>query len=221
MSSLRRALALALVTAGLAACSLDPSYLSLRLEAPSLPAVKTNDYREIAVTDFFLPDPVSDINLSQEVAEYFRTEVSFRFTGPVSRRSLALDKEEKLKDEAFWKEAASGAPGVLFLTGKARLEQELRKALMDRDSRASEEPFAQEKTWNERKSFTLQITLLLIDGGTGRPIFEKEYKETANYANTKQPVSFALFDMLVQLKLKFFRTVFGSDRLQDRYLIFR
>ncbi len=221
MSSLKRALALALVMAGLAACSLDPSYLSLRIEASSLPAVKTNDYREIAVTDFFLPDTSPDINLNQELAEYFRTEVSFRFKGPVSRRSLILDKEEKLKDEAFWKEAASGAPGILFLTGKARLEQELRKALLDKDTRTREEPFVQEKTWNERKSFTLQITLLLIDGGTGRAIFEKEYKETANYANTKQPVSFALFDMLQQLKLKFFRTVFGSDRLQDRYLIFR
>jgi len=221
MNFFRRAWALALVIAGLAACSLDPSYLSLRLEAPSLPSVKTTDYREIAVTDFFLPDPSPDTNLNQEVAEYFRTEVSFRFKGPVSRRSLTLDKEERLKDEAFWKEAASGAPGILFLTGKARLEQELRKALIDGALRPREEPFAQDKTWNERKSFILQITLILIDGGTGRPIFEKEYKETANYANTKQPASFALFDMLQQLKLKFFRTVFGSDRLQDRYLIFR
>jgi hypothetical protein len=221
MISFKGALALALIIAGLAACSLDPSYLSVRIDLPSPPAVKTNDYREIAVTDFFLAEPAADINLSQEVAEYFRTEISFRFKGSVSRSSLTLDNEEKLKDEAFWKDAASGDPGILFLTGKARLEQELMKALLARDSRSIEEPFAQKKTWNERKSFTLQITLLLIDGGTGKAVFEKEYKETASYTNTKQPVTFALFDLLQQLKLKFFRTVFGSDRIQERYFIFR
>lgn len=221
MSVFRRTSFLTLILACLAACSIDSPYVRLRVEAPSLPLVKMSDYREIAVADFFLAEPPAGLNLNQELTDYFKTEVGFRFKGTVSRRSLPLDKEEKLKDEAFWKEAAAGAPGLLFLTGKAGLEQELRKALLDKSSQGLEEPFAKEKAWDERKSFTLQITLFLVNGGTGRPVFEKEYKETINYTNTKQPIDFALFDLLQQLKLKFFRSVFGTDRLQERYIIFR
>ena len=221
MSPWKRILPLALALAGVGACGFDSSTLLLRLEAPSVPAVKTNDYREIVVADFFLPAPAPDINLNQELTEYFRAEVSLRFKGSVSRRPLPLDKEETLKDPAFWKEAAASATGVLFLTGKARLDEEWRKALLNKDAGRQVDPFLQKKTWNERKSFTLDITLLLLDGGTGEALWEKNYKETANYANTQQPASFALFDLLQQLKLKFFRTVFGSARPQERYLLFR
>jgi hypothetical protein len=221
MKAWKRSLLLALALAGGWACSVNSSYLMLRLEALSVPAVKTDDFREMAVADFYIPESAPGINLNQEVTDFFKAEAGSRFRGTVSRRSLILDKEEKLKDEAFWKEAAGGAPGVLVLTGKIRLEQELRKALLNEDIGSRENPFLQKKVLNERKNFTLQATLFLIDGGTGRVLFEKDYKEAANYANTKQPSAFALFDLLQQLKVKFFRTVFGSVRIQERYLLFR
>jgi len=221
MKAGKRWLPLVLALAGGWACSVNSSYLMLRLEALSVPVLKTEDFREMAVTDFYVPEPALDLNLNQEVTDYFRAELGPRFKGSVSRRSLVPDKEETFKDEAFWKEAAGGATGVLFLTGKIRLDQELRKALLNEDIGSRENPFLQKKVWNERKNFTLQTTLFLIDGGTGRVVFQKDYKEEANYANIKQPSAFALFDLLQQLKVKFFRSVFGSARIQERYLLFR
>jgi hypothetical protein len=221
MSLFRRAFFLTLILVCLASCSLNNSYVRIRVEAPSVPSVKMSDYREIAVADFFVPEPAPGLNLNRELTDYLKTELGFRFKGNISRRSLPLDKEDNLTDEAFWKEAAAGASGLLFLTGKASLEEELRKALLNKGSQGLEEPFTKEKAWAERKNFTLQVTLILIDGGTGSPVFKKEYKETINYTNIKQPPAFALFDLLQQLKLKFLRSVFGTDRPQERYIIFR
>ncbi|OGD24551.1 MAG: hypothetical protein A2Y56_13100 [Candidatus Aminicenantes bacterium RBG_13_63_10] len=204
-----------------AACSRNTAYVRVRLEVPTAPAVKVADYREIAVAGFCLPEPSTDVDLDQDLSAFFEAELKIRSGAAVSRRRLTLDDEALLGQEDFWKMANGAENKTLFLTGKARFEQELRKALLEKGGRRGEDPFRKDKVWEERKAFTLEASLMLIDGTTGRPVFERDYKEVATYSNIRQPASFALFDILQRLKVKFFRAVLGTERTQERYLLIK
>jgi len=210
---------LAAALTALAACALNPAYVRLRIEMAAPGAVRTDGCREIVVAGFHVAEAPDGIDLDRDLTAFFEAEFKIRSGAVVSRRRLAPDDEALLGNEEYWKAAGGGNNGVLFLTGKARFAQELRKALLERESARGEDPFLSDRVWKERRSFTLEATVMLIEGATGQPVFEKDFKETAAYANLRQPASFALFDMLQRLKIKFFRDVFGAERLQERYLL--
>lgn len=217
--ALRRAAGLVLLAAGLSACALNPAYVRLRIEMAAPGTVSMGGYREIVMAGFHVAEAPDDVDLDGDLTAFFEAEFKIRSEAAVSRRRAAPDDEALLGDEEYWKAAGGGNDGILFLTGKARFSQELRKALLEREPARGEDPFLSDKIWEERRSFTLEATVMLVDAATGRPVFEKDFKETAAYANLRQPASFALFDMLQRLKLKFFRDVFGAERLQERYLL--
>jgi hypothetical protein len=221
VAPLSRIAVLAAVLAAAAACSLDSPYVRVRVEMPTPAAVRTVDYREIVVAGFVATRPAEDVDLNDGLSSFFESELKVRVPAAAVSRRPAPESEDALKQEEIWRAAAGPERKVLFLAGKARFDQELRKALLESGPSRAEEPFSRDKVWEERKSFTLEATLMLIDGSTGRPIFEKEYKETATYANTRQPAGFALFDVLQRLKVKFFRDALGSQRIQERYLLYK
>lgn len=218
---LSRVVGLPLFLAALSACSLDSPYVRVRVEMPAPAAVRVEDYREIVLAGFHVAEPAADVDLNRDLSAFFEPELKLRTKAAVVRRRPAPDDAALLKQEDFWKGTAGAGDKVLFLTGKARFDQELRKALLEKDRGRSEDPFTSDKAWDERKSFTLEVTMMLIDGATGRPVFEKDYKETATYSNIRQPAPFALFDLMQRLKVKFFRDVLGAERIQERYLLYR
>lgn len=205
--------------AAAAACSLDSPYVRVRVEMPTTAVVRAEDYREVVVAGFVVARPAEGVDLNDGLSSFFETEFKVRVPSAVISRRPAPESEDALKQDERWRSAAGSGGKVLFLTGKAGFDQELRKALLESGPSRAEEPFSRDKVWDERKSFTLEATLMLIDGSTGRPVFEKEYKETATYTNIRQPAGFALFDVLQRLKVKFFRDALGAQRLQERYLL--
>ncbi|MBN2199389.1 MAG: hypothetical protein JW747_06010 [Candidatus Aminicenantes bacterium] len=214
-----RASGLALAAAALSACALNPAYVRLRVEMSAAGAVRADAYREIVMAGFCIAEAPDGIDLDRELSSFLEAEFKTRTRTPISLRRLAPDDEALLEKEEFWAAAAEGTEGTLFLTGKARFSQELRKALLERDAGRGEDPFVGDKEWKERRSYTLEATVMLIEGATGRPVFEKPYKETASYSNLSQPAAFALFDILQRLKIKLFSDVLGAERLEERYLL--
>jgi len=210
-----------LFLAALSACTLDSPYVRVRVEMPTVPAVKVDDYREIVVAGFHVAAPAEGVDLDADLSAFFEAELRARTGAQVARRRIVPEDAARLKEEEFWKRASGESGKTLFLSGTAVLEEESRKALLEKARRHDEDPFSTDKVWDERKVFTLKTTLMLIDGPSGRPVFEKEYKETATYADVRQPAPFALFDVMQRLKLKFFRAAFGGNRIQERYLLYR
>jgi hypothetical protein len=99
------------------------------------------------------------------------------------------------------------------------LTQETRKALSEDAMKELDGPFEQGKKLLERRVVTLELTLFLLRAETGELLYKKDFKETKSFENTKQPASFAFFELLHKVKQKFFRAVLGESRVQDRFLI--
>ena len=202
-----------------AACSMETNR-KLKIEIPSVPEVRLDQAQEIVLTNFWQDKEAKDFNLNQDLAQYFRDELKQPFKGKLSSKTIAWENADRAKDKDFWKQAAGEAKDALFLTGKAQFTQEVRKALLANEKRDIDDgPFAKEKAWAERKSFSLKLELFLIRSGSGEVLFQREYLEAANYPNVKQTAEFAFYDLLQRIKVKLFRSLFSTDKTQERYLL--
>ncbi len=200
-------------------CSLGSSYVRLRFPMTSPPTFSVADFQELVLAGFVVSEPPAEVEVAPTIRTFLEGEMKKRSPIPVVARPVELGGESLPENEEFWKAAAGTDRRVLFLTGTVRFDQELRKALLEKDLGRRETPFLTEKVWDERKTFTLQTKLKLIDGSTGRAVFEKDYKEVASYTRPDYPAAFALFDLLQRLKIKLSRDLFGAERLQERYLL--
>jgi hypothetical protein len=211
-------LTLLLIAFGASCASEGPR--KVRVELPTGPAVKLEEYKEFIVTDFREEAETKDFDLNKELVDYFSFEVGKKFKGKVTQRKTSPEKEAVWEDKSFWKNAGADYKEALFLTGSVRFIQETRKALLEGDRKPVDGPFKEEKrTLSERKLFTLTLNLFLIRADTGEIIFKNDYKETKAYANTNQIATFAFSDLVQRVKMKFFRNILGTDRIQERYLI--
>jgi hypothetical protein len=205
----------------LAACSIETTR-KVKIEMPSLPEVHLERSQEMIVTNFWQANEVQDFGLNQALVQYFQDELKRPFKGTVSTKTISWANADALKNKDFWKQAAGEAKNALFLTGKVQFGQELRKALLANEKRAVDDgPFAKERTWAERRNYSLKLEIFLIQSDTGGVIFQREYQEQMNYANIKQSAEFAFYDLLQRIKPKLFRILFGTDRIQERYLLSR
>ena len=107
------------------------------------------------------------------------------------------------------------------MTGSAEYTEETRKALLKKAKKRYEDPFPSQSRLEERKFFTLNVNLFLIDAQSGDALYKREFKETKAYDNPNQTAYFAFFDLVQQVKEKLLRTVLGAEQLQERYLITR
>ncbi len=205
----------------LSACSMETTQ-KVKIEMPSRPEVRLDQSQEIIVTNFWLDKETKDFNLNQDLVHYFQEELKRPFKGKLSTKTVAWDSADLPKNKDFWKGAAGDPQGTLFLTGKVQFNQELRKALLATEKRSIDDgPFGKEKTWAERRNFSLKLEIFLIQAENGEVLFQKEYQEQMNYPNIKQTAEFAFFDLLQRIKPKLFRVLFGTDRIQERYLLSR
>jgi hypothetical protein len=203
----------------LGACSIETTR-KVKIEMPSVPEVRLDRSQEMIVTNFWLDKEIPDFGLNQNLVQYFQDELKRPFKGKLSTKTIAWENADLPKNKEFWKQAAGDAKDTLFLTGKIQFGQELRKALLANERRAVDDgPFAKETAWAERRNYSLKLEIFLILSDTGEVLFQREYQEQMNYANIKQSAEFAFFDLIQRIKPKLLRALFGTDRVQERYLL--
>ena len=194
----------------------------MKVEIPGRPEVRLGQVQEIILTNIWQEKEVKDFNLSQDFIQYFQDELKQPFKGTLSTRMIAWDSADLPKNKDFWKKAGADGKNALFLTGRATFTEEVRKALLANEKRDIDDgPFAKEKTWAERKTYSLKLELFLINSDDGEVFFQKDYLETANYPNIKQTPEFAFYDLLQRVKTKLVRALFSTNRIQDRYLLIK
>ncbi|MFC2169349.1 hypothetical protein ACFLRM_02125 [Acidobacteriota bacterium] len=198
-------------------CS-SSSFWKLKIDVPVKAELDLEEVDEIVIADFFIKKETALSELNKELVEYFTFELVQNVDQKVSSKNGAIINEEVLKDEEYWKKL-SDKKNTVFLTGSAQYSEETRKAIIEKRKKRYEDPFPPEPGLRERKFYTLLLNLFIIDPQTGKPLYERTFKETQSYDNPNQTAYFAFFDLVQKIKLKFFRSLLGQGEVQERYLI--
>ncbi len=194
---------------------------NIRIDAPGKIALDLNQFSELFVTDFLIKSQTKGLDLNKEIMDYFSSELEKNFKGKISTKKITMEKEEVFKNEDFWKNLSADKENTLILTGNIQYKEEVRKAVIGRRKKDSEDPFQPVKALAERRFYLLNLDLYFIDGKTGKPLYKKSFKESRNYQNPEQTAYFAFFDLIKAVKEKLYRDLLGERRLQQRYLIIR
>jgi hypothetical protein len=199
-------------------CSSD-DYLKVQLNIPNKIPFDVDTFEEFILTDFLIKENVKDFDLNREIQEYFSAELSTRFKVGVEIKEEFTPTEEGLKSEASWKDFVDSAKKRVIFTGAVSYSQEVRKALLTKDTRRFEDPFPNKTQLAQRRFYSLDMDLYLIDAQTGKTIYMRTFKETKADKNPNQTAPFAFFQLIQRVKEKLFDGITGETRLQERYLI--
>ena len=199
-------------------CSND-DYLKVQLDIPNRTPFDIKTVEEFVLTDFLIKENVKDFELNKEIQEYFSTELSTNFDVDVEIKEEFTPTEEDLKSEDLWKKFDGDEKKRVIFTGAISYSQEIRKALLTQDKRRFESPFPNETKLAQRKFYSLDMELYLIDAQTGKTLYKRTFKETKADKNPNQIAPFAFFQLIQRVKEKLFAGITGDSRLQERYLI--
>lgn len=216
MKKIKIALLLALLLSFSCASS---DYWKLKIEVPERAVLNLDQFSEIVITNFLIKEERKDFDLNQELVDYFSFEIGQKFKGKISSKKISFEKEEPFKNEDFWKNLLPDLKEAIFITGSAQYTEEIRKAILEKKRARFEEPFVSERALAERRFYTLNLNLYIIDAKTGKALYERDFKESKGYENPKQRAPFAFFDLIQRVKSKFLRNILGETRIQERYLI--
>lgn len=195
-------------------------YLKLRIEVPGKTSFDLDQYKEVVVTNFLIKKETKDFNLNHEIVDYFSFEIGQNFNGKVSKEEITFE-EEPFENEAFWRNLLPAQEDAVLFTGGAEYTEEIRKAILQEKRDRYEDPFISKKRGlAERRFYTLNIDLYIIDAKTGKTLYTRNFKESKGYQNPKQTAAFAFFDLIQRVKAKFFRNILGEASIQERYLIY-
>lgn len=198
------------------------AYRKLKVELPAYSPIRLEDFLEVVITPFLVADQPKGIDLNKEIADYLKPELERKFKGRVTLRQVPLESEEAFKKPEYWQSLAVGSSKSLVVAGRATLNQETRKAILSRPVRSlEEEPLSPQKSLDERRIFTLEVSLYLIRAETGETLLQRDFKETKSYTNPNQRIDFAFYDLIQRVKAKLFRLILGEERIQNRYLLTR
>lgn len=201
-------------------CASD-KYRKLRIELPSKITFNLDQFSEVIVTNFLIKEETENFDLNQELVDYFSFEIGQNFKGKVSSENIAFEEDEPFKNEAFWRSLLPDKREAMLFTGAAQYSAEIRKAILDRKKQRFEDPFiSKERALAERRFYTLNLDLYIIDAKTGKPLYMRHFKESKGYENPEQTAPFAFFELIQRVKTKFFRNVLGEESIQERYLIY-
>jgi hypothetical protein len=204
----------------LASCS-SANYTRVAVQVPRKTVLDINQFDEIIVSDFLIKKEPENFNLNQELVTFFTTEMTQSIKGKVSRRRISLDSEELFKKASFWKDLLSDSKETILFTGIAEYTEEIRKAILQTKKKRSDDNFSRKEAVEERRFYTLNLSLYLIDSQTGETLYTQVFKETQGYKNPKQTGPFAFFDLAEKVKGKFFGQILSGARAQQRFLILR
>lgn len=200
-------------------CCSVTNYWKVRVEVPAKIVLDLNQYSNLVVADFLIQKEHKEFNLNQEIAKYFAEGLEQQFKGKVSSKKVSLDKEELFQDKDFWKSLIPGQEGTVILTGNVTYTQEIRKAILETRKKRDEDYYSRSQAIEERRFYTLDLSLYLIDTTTGEALYTRTFKETQGYNNPNQTAFFAFFDLMERVKTKLFQNLLGGARIQERYLI--
>lgn len=196
------------------------NYWKLKIEIPSKSSIDLGQYNEVVITNFLIKEETKDFDLNLEIVDYFSFEIGQNFNGKVSIEEITF-KEEPFKNEAFWKNLLPTRKDAILFTGGAQYNEEIRKAILQEKRERFEDPFISKKRGlAERRFYTLNIDIYIIDAKTGKTLYKRNFKESKGYQNPKQTAAFAFFDLIQRVKAKFFRNILGEASIQERYLIY-
>ncbi len=194
------------------------NFFRVNVEVPGKPIFDINQFDEIIVTDFFIKKETKGFDLNQELVNYFETQMKQNFKAKVSSRRVSLSNEELLKDKAFWKNIQPDSQGTVLFTGTVDYIEEVRKAIVQTKKKA-DDTFQRDQAIEERRFYTLTLVFYMIDAQTGEILYTRDFKETQGYRNPNQTAAFAFFDLADTVRSKFFSSVLGTVKIQQRYLI--
>jgi len=195
------------------------NYWKLKIEAPGVESVSLDQFKEVIITNFLVEKETKDFNLNQELIDYFSIELGKHFEGKIISKEISWEKEEIIKKEDHWRNLLPESKKALYLTGKTKYTQEIRKAILEQARDRSQESLFYKKGLAQRKFFTLILHLYLIKAQTGEILYERNFKESKSYQNPKQTANFAFYDLMEIIRMKFFRNILGEQTIQQRYLI--
>ncbi len=194
-------------------------YWKLRVEVPGKTSFNLDQYNEVVITNFLIKEETKGFNLNQELVDYFSFEIGQNFKGKVSIKEITFE-EEPFKNEAFWKNLLPDRKEAILFTGGVQYTEEIRKAILQKQKERFEDPFVSKKRkLAERRFYTLNLDLYIIDAKTGKALYKRNFKESKGFQNPKQTAPFAFFELIQRVKAKFFRNILGEARIQERYLI--
>ena len=195
-------------------------YWKLKIEVPGKTSFNLDQYNEVVITNFLIKEETKDFNLNQELVDYFSFEISQNFKGKVSIKEITFE-EEPFKNEDFWKNLLPDRKKAILFTGGVQYTEEIRKAILQKQKERFEDPFVSKKrSLAERRFYTLNLDLYIIDAKTGKALYKRNFKESKGYENPKQTAPFAFFELIQRVKAKFFRNILGEASIQERYLIY-
>jgi hypothetical protein len=196
-------------------------YWKLKIEIPPKTAFNLDQYSEVVVTNFLIKEKTKDFDLNKELVDYFSFEIGQNFKGKISSKKIAFEKEDPFKKESFWKNLLPDQKQAIIFTGGALYTEEVRKAILKEKKKRFEEPsFSEKRSLAERRFYSLNLNLYIIDAQTGKALYTRNFKESSGYKNPKQTAAFAFFDLIQRVKDKFFRNILAEPSIQERYLIY-
>jgi hypothetical protein len=195
-------------------------YWKLRIDVPRKIAFDLDQYNEVVITNFLIKEETKGFNLNQELVDYFSFEISQNTKGKVSIKEIIFE-EEPFKNEAFWKNLLPDREKAILFTGDVQYTEEIRKAILQKQDDRFEDPFVTKKrSLAERRFYTLNLDLYIIEAKTGKVLYKRNFKESKGFEIPKQTAPFAFFELIQRVKEKFFRIILGDTSIQERYLIY-
>jgi len=195
------------------------NYWKVKVELPGIATLNLDRFQEVIVSNFLVEKETEDFNINKELVDYFSVELGKHFKGKINTQEISWEAEDPFQKEDFWRRILPESEEALILTGSVNYSEEIRKAILEDSSRRSEGYFSTEKGLAQRKFYTLNLSLYLIEAKTGEILYKREFKESIGYKNPKQTANFAFFDLIEKVRTKFFRNILGEERLEQRYLI--
>jgi len=205
----------------LAACRGGDTYRKIRVELPAYSPLHPEQFEQAIFSGFLVAKEPDGLDLNKEIAEYFGPDFERKLHFRVTVQRVALESEELFRKPDFWRSLAPGPGRVLYVTGKAELTRETRKAILGRPKADQDDPLAQQRGISERTLFSLSLHLYLIRGDSGEVVLDRDFKETKTYTNPKQRADFAFYDLAQRIRTKLFRPILSEERMQERYLLLK
>ncbi|MGD2246568.1 MAG: hypothetical protein PVI11_08485 [Candidatus Aminicenantes bacterium] len=203
----------------LAASCATLDYTRVTVEVPIKTVLDLEKLEEVIITDFFIKKEAEDFDMNQELVNFFTTEIKQTFKGAVRSQKTSFENEQLFRDSTFWKNLQPDSQGAVFFTGIVEYNKEVRKAILETKKKGTEDPFSRDEAIEERRFYTLNLDLYIIDTQTGETIYSRTFKESQGYKNPKQTGPFAFYELTERVKQKFLTDIFGGSRRQQRYLI--
>lgn len=213
MRTRRPVLLVAVLAAAVACRSLEP--LVVPLEIPGVSAFPPGAFSEIVLTEFTNEAPIAGFDVGKELQAYLAAELKRAFRGPVSLRSPV---DPAAATPAFWKSAAGGRTGVVFLTGSVKLSSEVRKALKSGIVPLAG-PFNTKRALIEQLRWVLVVNIAVVSGATGEILYAKAFREDRDYIDLERPAEFALSDASAAVRDRLLQALLGAPTIEKRILL--